>query len=1254
MKKEKEKNYYLKDSALVSVDDDFFRHQDVANNILHILKHTTPPYNIAVIGKWGLGKSSLINMVAHSIDQEPDNFLRVDINAWKYEKEALAKVFLKQVMQDIEPKKNKKTTHENIVTVIRNVFTKPKTERKPTENTTKMVWSTIKEYSGVLFWWTMITFLAYIVYKCIGYWLVSGFPETCSLGIGQILTGYCRNIGKLIFVPLILTMISQIYSKIRDQEERLNIRIPNTINVEDYEIYLEREIERLKKEKHNDNFRVVIILDDLDRLSVPKMVEALDAIKMFIDYKNCIFVVPFDDSILKKAIQKQRLNDMDGIDIQSELLLDKLFQYKVYLPQLLMHDIKKYAVELCRAQLQDFVEDYMNGNWGLFEDILRRVLIYNEVETPRQVKKIINTFVSNIMIARGRQNSGTAEKDFTDKSDNLYMFAKLSVLQADFNEFYDLLFIETNAMELALEAYQNSMKINELPAALKKYFSFKSTSKEFSRKALPLMNFLTLTARYRVESILPYLYMAMDDISIKTGSKKQQEFRKALLSCNFVEVRQQLQEMPELVRVGICIISDETDMTDIISAFLSMIDSYNCIVDKEELVRALANVCESVNAWMDEADVERINYENLLEIYALCEDDEKREYAKIILRCLSKDSKKNVVEIVQALSVNVAVLTEELKEAFHTFLKRVFANREISIREFIKIKKQSELMYNNEWGNEFYSYLIKTVQEEGDFSADYVSELRSLYKYLLPFSNANTLFEQLKNLYGVTRLADIFLEFLRLDTDKKISMATKSNLIEQQVENEDNKKTEMNPLLLEVAYEVNEEKEDVYCEFFERYYKSKDFSKLLNNYCENNDIELLDAVIEKFIEYVLEEPTSEAEDVFADVIDLFSSKQCEMIKKKIESELGYNSSTNEYPDIKNIIAIYAKNKDRYVLLAPIVHNKISYIAGTSVTEAYVNFIVDITESIIPYFAESEQSKFFDMVCKKIDAGKISDDSICIVCGMGESISEVIYKKLIAKLCTRLSTDTCEAIHELMEAKWDIISKSKDFSNYVDAALLVMQKEDKINRVIERLGHHFNGLSEATFEGCMENIIYSENVNMDKASTIFSKFMDYFAEDNVASVITRLYQKYGRNKRLWMILSKNKKNTLSSIVRNIAENSEQYDFEEVKSILNLLTCFGNDKFNAEISELSEALVDVSEVEDEYIAATDALCEISSEQYRGESKKYVPVLSKLFAKTSSRANRGKIAEKAKEMRIYKNIGVEFDGGLKNEWLNCLGKK
>ena len=32
-----DQKYYLKDSALTTVDDDFFRHQDVTNNIIKIL-----------------------------------------------------------------------------------------------------------------------------------------------------------------------------------------------------------------------------------------------------------------------------------------------------------------------------------------------------------------------------------------------------------------------------------------------------------------------------------------------------------------------------------------------------------------------------------------------------------------------------------------------------------------------------------------------------------------------------------------------------------------------------------------------------------------------------------------------------------------------------------------------------------------------------------------------------------------------------------------------------------------------------------------------------------------------------------------------------------------------------------------------------------------------------------------------------------------------------------------------------------------
>lgn len=57
------KNYFIKDEALSSVDQDSFGHVDIANNIKNMIEYTDAPFNVAIIGKWGMGKSSLINNV---------------------------------------------------------------------------------------------------------------------------------------------------------------------------------------------------------------------------------------------------------------------------------------------------------------------------------------------------------------------------------------------------------------------------------------------------------------------------------------------------------------------------------------------------------------------------------------------------------------------------------------------------------------------------------------------------------------------------------------------------------------------------------------------------------------------------------------------------------------------------------------------------------------------------------------------------------------------------------------------------------------------------------------------------------------------------------------------------------------------------------------------------------------------------------------------------------------------------------------
>lgn len=79
--------------------------------------------------------------------------------------------------------------------------------------------------------------------------------------------------------------------------------------------------------------------------------------------------------------------------------------------------------------------------------IVQNIVIHKHVSTPRQVKKLINNFINNMIIACKREKKQTVQKGFATELDSIRMIAKISVLQADFNEFYDTLFLNMNAME---------------------------------------------------------------------------------------------------------------------------------------------------------------------------------------------------------------------------------------------------------------------------------------------------------------------------------------------------------------------------------------------------------------------------------------------------------------------------------------------------------------------------------------------------------------------------------------------------------------------------------------------------------------------------------------------------------------------------------------------------------------------------------------------------------------------------------------
>ena len=87
MKKKEEKKYFLKDSVLNNIDDDRFNQAHIVNNLRMIIENTNPPYNIGIIGKWGIGKSSILKILLKKYKEDDENYIVQEINAWKYEKE---------------------------------------------------------------------------------------------------------------------------------------------------------------------------------------------------------------------------------------------------------------------------------------------------------------------------------------------------------------------------------------------------------------------------------------------------------------------------------------------------------------------------------------------------------------------------------------------------------------------------------------------------------------------------------------------------------------------------------------------------------------------------------------------------------------------------------------------------------------------------------------------------------------------------------------------------------------------------------------------------------------------------------------------------------------------------------------------------------------------------------------------------------------------------------------------------------------
>jgi len=127
--------------------------------------------------------------------------------------------------------------------------------------------------------------------------------------------------------------------------------------------------------------RVVIFVDDLDRLQPAKAVELLEVLKLFLDCENCVFVLAVDYEVVTQGI-RQKFGE--GVsEEKGRSFFDKIIQLPFKMP-VANYDIRKYVREMMEKM-------------GISTDEKEVELFYQLIATsigfnPRSMKRLFNTY----------------------------------------------------------------------------------------------------------------------------------------------------------------------------------------------------------------------------------------------------------------------------------------------------------------------------------------------------------------------------------------------------------------------------------------------------------------------------------------------------------------------------------------------------------------------------------------------------------------------------------------------------------------------------------------------------------------------------------------------------------------------------------------------------------------------------------------------------------------------------------------------
>jgi hypothetical protein len=332
---------FLPDKPIENWTQDQLKLGKFVDQLRTAIENTETPFVFGVLGDWGTGKTSALNLLKDSfITKKGDRtyFIPIWFNAWFYENEA------------------------NIVYPLLYAIKKDYQQRLKGIDEAK------KLGDGLL----KVVAASTLALTDVGLRVVSKH----FIGDAMKLSDIQEQVKDVLENP---GEVEKVLSSWADQVSILSNAYQSLIDS------YAAELAATLKDVSQDDIRFVILIDDLDRCLPQTAVTILESIKNFLSANRCVYVFGLNPKVVYQGIKVK----YQGLDIDGREYLEKILNYSFYVPEPSVDDVYSFAIKSLEGLLPESERAPYQDYFVTFGQVLKECRFNN----PRKEKRIFNHYL---------------------------------------------------------------------------------------------------------------------------------------------------------------------------------------------------------------------------------------------------------------------------------------------------------------------------------------------------------------------------------------------------------------------------------------------------------------------------------------------------------------------------------------------------------------------------------------------------------------------------------------------------------------------------------------------------------------------------------------------------------------------------------------------------------------------------------------------------------------------------------------------